>query len=149
MSRRSKGKPHTFATAKKLQTAVDSYLLSHKEHPTISGLALSLGYADRQSIYDLLKQNDSYSCIIKQAITFIESVFEEHLHRAAPTQGAQFWLRVHSNAKATGRQWCDQQQVDMTSAGKSMPISIVINKTETANALEAAVQDADADGYNA
>jgi hypothetical protein len=52
--------------------------ITYFNRPTITGLALHLGYATRQSIYDNQK-NEEYSYILKKAITFIEQYHEESL----------------------------------------------------------------------
>jgi hypothetical protein len=73
--------------------------------PTISGLALHLGFMDRQSIYDYAKRNDEFSCTIKKAIMRIEEYAEAHLYMGKPT-GAIFWLKNHK--------WIDKQEQDIT-----------------------------------
>jgi len=72
--------------------------------PTVSGLALYLGFADRQSIYDYKNLEDARSCTIKKAITQIESYAEKQLF-VGQTGGAAFWLKNHG--------WRDKQEIDM------------------------------------
>lgn len=69
--------------------------------PTVSGLALHLGFLDRQSIYDYAKRNDGFSCTVKKAIMKIEAYAEAHLYMGKPT-GAIFWLKNH--------RWVDEQK---------------------------------------
>lgn len=45
--------------------------------PTVTGLALFLGYADRQSIYDNQKR-DGFSCILKKARSKVEEWVLQH-----------------------------------------------------------------------
>jgi hypothetical protein len=70
---------------------------------TITGLALSLGYADRQSIYDGIKRKDEYSCLIKNAMTIVENGYEKLVQGSTPT-GAIFVLK---NMK-----WRDKTEVE-------------------------------------
>lgn len=90
------GRPPKYKTAKELQSAVDDYfdngvaervtIVGKGENatevkipvPTITGLVLHLGFADRASFYDLEKQ-EKFSHTIKRARTFIEKEYEEQL----------------------------------------------------------------------
>lgn len=63
--------------------------------PTVSGLALFLGFADRQSIYDYKKQNESFSYAVKRAVTQIEEYAEKRLLTGEKPIGAIFWLKNH------------------------------------------------------
>ena len=59
--------------------------------PTITGLALHLGFMDRQSIYDY-QEKEEYTCAIKKARLRIESNYETNLSGGAPT-GSIFALK--------------------------------------------------------
>ena len=59
--------------------------------PTISGLCLFLGFADRGSFYDMEKL-PNFTYTIKRARLSIEMTYEELLHTATPT-GAIFALK--------------------------------------------------------
>ena len=86
------GRPKIVKTVEELKDGVNSYYNSivktrvteegeeicYFYRPTITGLALHLGYATRQSIYDNQK-DDEFSYIIKKATTFIEQYHEESL----------------------------------------------------------------------
>lgn len=119
------GRPLKFKTSKELQTAIDKYfegcgdkLVTDDEGnaitdksgnpvfipnpPTIAGLALALGFEDRQSIYDY-KDRPEFSCVIKKAITRIEDYAEKHLYIGRAT-GAIFWLKNHK--------WTDKTEID-------------------------------------
>lgn len=65
-----------------------------KEKPTLSGLSVFLGFADRQSLYDQMQRGDDFSCVIKKAVTLISVFHEENLFEASCT-GSIFWLKVH------------------------------------------------------
>lgn len=71
--------------------------------PTTAGLAHYLGYASRQSLYDL-KQRDEYSYIIKRAILYIESYHEGRLGTGERNTGSMFWLKNHN--------WSDKQEIE-------------------------------------
>jgi hypothetical protein len=72
--------------------------------PTITGLALHLGYSTRQSIYDNQKIPE-YSYILKTAITFIEKYHEESLDSKNVT-GHIFALKNMG--------WKDKSEVETT-----------------------------------
>lgn len=96
-NKNSVGRPSEYSTAEELQLRVDDYF----DHPprlrkvvvgrkdsqqvielpifTISGLSLFLGFASRQSFYDLEKQ-EKFSYTIKKARTRIEQEYEEQIH---------------------------------------------------------------------
>jgi hypothetical protein len=65
-----------------------------KEKPTLSGLAVYLGFADRQSLYDQKERDSEFSCAIKKAYSMIECYHEENLFEPACT-GSIFWLKAH------------------------------------------------------
>lgn len=71
-----------------------------KKAPTITGLALYLGFSTRQSIYDYIKRNDKFSYIIKRAVARIEEYAENIILGGGivgsnATSGAIFWAKVH------------------------------------------------------
>lgn len=71
-----------------------------KKAPTITGLALYLGFSTRQSIYDYIKRNDKFSYIIKRAVARIEEYAENiilggGIAGSNATSGAIFWAKVH------------------------------------------------------
>jgi len=78
--------------------------------PTVAGLALYLGFADRQSIYDY-KGLEEFSCTIKNAITRIEEYAEQHLYIGRAT-GAIFWLKNHG--------WKDETKINADISGSSL-----------------------------
>lgn len=71
--------------------------------PTVAGLAYFLGYADRQSIYDL-KGMEEFSCTIKRAILRIERFHEQNLSLRDKPVGDIFWMKNHG--------WKDKQEVE-------------------------------------
>lgn len=101
-----------YKTDKELQAAIDAYFETRgydpeteiTRAPTVSGLALYLGFADRQSLYDY-KKDKAHSCTIKKAITRIECFAEETLLTGSQTTGAIFWLKNH--------RWSDKQTIEL------------------------------------
>jgi hypothetical protein len=126
------GQPRKYANVDELATAIDSYFEFIKgeshweeveiqtkkgepkfedkeiwdrypEKATITGLALYLGFADKQSLYDQEK-NTEYSYLIKRARTLIEKRHEENMFSDKP-QGSIFVLKNMG--------WKDKSEVEM------------------------------------
>lgn len=74
--------------------------------PTTAGLALHLGYASRQSLYDQPGRSEEFSYIIKKAITRIENIHEQNLSSSGSPVGSIFWLKNH--------QWADKTEMGLT-----------------------------------
>jgi len=103
------GRPPLYKSAQELQKKIEDYFKNgvtlrkvfigppNKRRlelipvPTISGLVLYCGFADRHSFYDLEKIPE-FSHTIKRARTFIEKEYEEQLHTNNAT-GAIFALK--------------------------------------------------------
>ena len=101
------GRPRIYNTDEELQSSVDEYFIyiqgerkevegkeevtRYAEPPTITGLALFLGFDSRQSFYDY-ENNTEFSYTIKRARLRIESEYEKSLSRNSPT-GAIFALK--------------------------------------------------------
>ncbi|MCP4393144.1 MAG: hypothetical protein GY804_02590 [Alphaproteobacteria bacterium] len=123
------GRPHSYETEEKLSNKIDEYfkqcepqlILTDNEDgtktaatdrhgnpvfnenpPTVAGIAHFLGYASRQSLYDL-KNCDKFSYIIKKALLFIESYHEKKLSMGQCV-GSIFWLKNHN--------WRDKQELE-------------------------------------
>lgn len=86
--------------------------------PTISGLALHLGFLNRASIYDYIERDDEFSNTIKRAIALIEDYAEKQLFVGNST-GAIFWLK--------NRGWSDKQEIEQTNIDKT-PFEVKIVK---------------------
>lgn len=106
------GRPARFETVEEMQKCIDQYFESLKytdnetgkeltKPATITGLALSLGFCSRQSLYDY-KDNDKFSYTIKTARLRVEESYEENLFTRNAT-GAIFGL------KNLG--WSDKQEI--------------------------------------
>lgn len=99
-------RPRVYEKEEELQGAIDAYFLNTKvnnEKVTMSGLAYSLGFADRQSLYDYEK-NDKFSCTIKRALLRIEQSYETALYGNA-VAGPIFALKNMG--------WRDKQEMDI------------------------------------
>tara|TARA_R110000868_G_scaffold172508_1_gene408377 strand:- start:807 stop:1154 length:348 start_codon:yes stop_codon:yes gene_type:complete len=84
------GKPPIIKSAEEMQSKIDKYF-ANETHLTITGLALSLGFESRQSIYDYEK-NGEYSYIIKTARLRVENAYEIAL-MSHSSSGAIFALK--------------------------------------------------------
>jgi hypothetical protein len=124
------GRPSLYNTVEELQKQIDIYfdeicgtfpikdkddnILTDKQGrpvfdvvpPTVCRLAFHLGYASRQSIYDLEKRSDAFSYTIKRALLRCEMFAEEQLYSGRPV-GAIFALK--------NRGWSDKSEIDITS----------------------------------
>jgi len=111
------GRPPKYQTADELQAKVQDYFdhgVNEREYvvggklvkipvPTITGLVLYLGFCDRQSFYDLEKQ-EKFSCTVKAARSAIEQKYEENLTSSSPV-GSIFALKNFG--------WIDKQEVGL------------------------------------
>ncbi|MDD5060923.1 MAG: terminase small subunit [Candidatus Marinimicrobia bacterium] len=91
------GRPLLFETPEDLQNAVDLYFLTcdspDKPQPkSVCGLALALGFVDRQSIYDYEKR-PQFSCIIKRALLMVEENYEIMASHSKNAAGPIFILK--------------------------------------------------------
>jgi cell division protein FtsI/penicillin-binding protein 2 len=88
-------RPRHYNTEQELQEAVDIYFAEIKEDkdakPTITGLALSLGFCSRSTFYEY-EQNGEFSDTIKRARLRVENVYESNLHSGNAT-GSIFALK--------------------------------------------------------
>jgi len=80
------------------------------ESPSITGLALYLGFESRQSVYDYEKHGE-FSYTIKRARLTVEKAYEQALLSKYST-GAIFALKNFG--------WSDKQEIDHTTKGQSL-----------------------------
>jgi hypothetical protein len=88
------GRPRIYDSPDELESQCDKYFdecLELKERPTVTGLALHLGFASKQSLYDYEKE-DKFSYPIKKSLTRIENALERKLDGQAVT-GVIFALK--------------------------------------------------------
>jgi len=110
------GRPAFFDTPEQLQEAIDKYFETCKptvlevngkpvldksgqpvielNPPTVSGLALFLGFSCRQNLYRY-GEREAFCDTIKKAIARIENFAEHQLLTNQKPTGAIFWLKNH------------------------------------------------------
>jgi len=99
------GRPPKFSSPEQLEQAVNDYFSDESNHPfTITGVALWLGFVDRQSLYDY-QEREEYSCIIKELRTRVENGYEKRLFENNPT-GSIFALKNMG--------WKDKTETELT-----------------------------------
>lgn len=122
------GRPPMFDTSEEMQLKIDAYFeeeckdkvmtdddgkvlidtrnkqVIEYNPPTVSGLALYLGFVNRNSMYDYEKKGE-FTGTIKKAIAKIERYAEKQLFIGNST-GAIFWLK--------NKGWKDRQEIDQT-----------------------------------
>ena len=104
------GRPPIFESAEELGNMIHEYFETTeegKEHPTITALALYLGFESRQSFYDY-EDKDQFSYTIKRARLRIEANYEQQLFSKNPT-GPIFALKNFG--------WRDKQEVEQKHSG--------------------------------
>jgi hypothetical protein len=95
------GRPSKFKSAEELEGMINNYFESLKyvdsddrermEPSTITGLALALGFCDRQSLNDYEKKEE-FSFIVKRARLMVENSYEKQMLSKSCT-GAIFALK--------------------------------------------------------
>jgi hypothetical protein len=125
------GRPPKYKSPEELQEAIDAYF-ELTDKPTISGLALALGFESRQSFYDYEQGDFSYT--IKRARLQIEAVYEQKLHGAQCT-GAIFALKNFG--------WTDKTEVEQT--GTVTNIQVTVDTDKTAEELRRLINGSKAD----
>ena len=143
-----RGRPPKYSNADELSVKIDEYFIfvqgekitkqvldpktgelnevdvwiRHPERITVTGLALFLGFADRQSLQDY-KAKKQFSFPIKRAMTRIEQEYENQLFERNPS-GAIFALKNFG--------WRDKTEVDVDHTTGGDPIQWNEVKTYTA-----------------
>lgn len=99
------GRPLKYKTSKELETGIQSYFdeLGQK-HPTITGLALHLGFTSRQAIMNY-QERPEFVDAIKRAKLTIEAHYEQQLFAKTPA-GAIFALKNFG--------WSDKHEIEQT-----------------------------------
>lgn len=76
-----RGRPPIISTPEEFDAAVDAYVLKCnklREPVTLSGLALALGYCERQALDEVAKR-DGFSLPVKRAKLLVEAAYERRL----------------------------------------------------------------------
>lgn len=100
-------RPRTYDDPQLLHEEIIKYFELCKEaneRPTVTGLALSLGFASKQSLYDYEK-DDRFSYPIKRALTMIECELEKRLENQS-VSGIIFALKNMG--------WTDKTQTELS-----------------------------------
>ena len=103
--KRGIGRPRIVESPEVFEVEAEAYFQRCAEEerpPTISGIALALGFVDRRSFYNY-EEHPEFSHAIKKARARIEQHHEERMSGTAPT-GSIFWLKNHG--------WADKQETD-------------------------------------
>ncbi|MEE9193046.1 MAG: terminase small subunit [Thermodesulfobacteriota bacterium] len=87
--------------------------IRYPESPTVTGLALFLGFSSRQSIYDYIGKEE-YSYILKRAVTVIENHHEKRMD-GVNVAGSIFVLKNMG--------WKDKTEVDVKTSIKGIKIN--------------------------
>ena len=115
------GRPPKYKTAEQLQIAIDSYWKwaeENKEPPMMTRLALHLGFASRQSLYDY-GSKDEFAYTIKRAVTFIEMEAELSLIKGG---GAAEIFRLKNFG------WTDKQELEVKGKVNINPIEWAVDE---------------------
>ena len=109
------GRPPMYKTPGEMQKKIDSYFAQHPDKPTVSGLALHLGFSDKSSLYQYAEK-DEFLHSVKAAISRIEVKHEENIYTTGAA-GSIFWLK--------NRGWTDQQQIQHSGGINIQPVEWV------------------------
>lgn len=93
------GRPKIYETVEDIIKPIDKYISSHIKEtkegsgiwelsgsPTVTGLALHLGFADKSTLHDY-KNREEFSHVIKRALLFVEHKYELLLETKSVTGG--------------------------------------------------------------
>jgi len=96
------GQPPKYEDSEAMDKKIAEYLnweddnhRSGKGVYTLSGVALFLGFASVQSLYDYEKRSSEFSYIINRFRLFMTHWNEQKLYWGGTYMGSQFWLRNH------------------------------------------------------
>ncbi len=125
------GRPPTYASVEDITVKINEYFESclheddpegdkgYKTRPTVTGLALYLGFCSRKTFYNYSEKKD-FLHIIKRAQATIEMSYEECLLSKAST-GAIFALKNMG--------WQDKSEVETTNKNIDIPVSEWVDGT--------------------
>lgn len=99
------GRPRIYNDVDELQKAVDSYfefIVIADKKPSVTGLALHLGFADKTTLYEY-RDRPEFSYPIKRGLLMVEQYHEERLDANSVT-GSIFALKNMG--------WKDKQEIE-------------------------------------
>jgi hypothetical protein len=113
------GRPPKYETPEEMQAVIDRYFESTNK-PTVTGLALYLGFEDRHSLLYYETDKPEFLTTIKKAKSKIAQYLEEQLYRQSTVTGIIFSLKNNFG-------WKDQQEYTHLTEenGESKPIGFV------------------------
>ena len=104
-----RGQPPKYKSVEAFQKKIDEYFVSIRDKdgeyikpPTVSGIALFLGFCDRRSMYHYRDKDEFYSPV-KRAIGMVEAYHEEKIGYGRGAAGNIFALKNFG--------WTDRQEV--------------------------------------
>ena len=119
------GRPAFFDTPEKLKNRINEYFESCFKYdarakkyevvikPTVGGLQLFLGFADRHSFTDYMNRNDEFSHIIKRARASIGEWYELNLLDRNTAVGAKFALSAMFGFKEVSEIIETKKEIDL------------------------------------
>lgn len=113
------GRPRIWDDPEELEKACDGYFDQDDIKPTVTGLALHLGFDSKQSLYDY-RDRPEFSYPIKKALTKIEKYHEEGLSENN-VAGRIFALKNMG--------WKDKAEIEHS--GTTIPIQIIFPEDGT------------------
>lgn len=129
--KRSPGQPAKYTEPATMADKIKRYFDDLKGPPTMAGLALALGFADRQSLIDYSERSEEFSCVIKNARVRIEAFHEARLATQSPT-GSIFWLKNHARysdrTELTGANGGPLEVITLTPAERAARIAEILAK---------------------
>jgi len=114
--RKKPGRKRKYTDTAVLQSKIDEYFTS-VETPTVTGLALHLGFTGRQALIDY-GERPEFADTVKKARARIEGYLEKRLVEGKPPIGLIFSLKNNFG-------WKDKNEVDVTSNGETMGVVVL------------------------
>ena len=138
------GRPPKYNNPEDLQKAVDDFFdnppkrkiytndgSSHEINViTITGLAIALGFLDRQSLYDY-EVKDKFTCIIKKARLRVENDWEMDLKTKTQVTGAIFALKQYG--------WRDKTQEEEQEDINAPVVPVFFNVSEAVGDIKVTI----------
>ena len=106
------GRPRKYSNPETFDLMVDCYVAEcelNEEPLTVTGLALYLGFCDRQSLYDYGKNEgfEAFTCGVKRARQLVEHSYEVAMRKGEAPAGNIFGLKNMG--------WKDKQEHEVKS----------------------------------
>lgn len=139
------GRPPHYKTAEELEKKVIEYFdkcVEDKEMPTVTAMALFLGFSSLTSFYDYSHRAEEFSNVIKRARLCVAVGYEKNLD-SFKYGGAIFAL-----TNIDKDNWKNAKSTDITSGGEKINNSIDLSKLsdETLAAIEADITSRSKEG---